>query len=127
MIVLARVVTVLLLLAHGLVHLLYLAPDVREFSLERSWVVPESMRRPLGLGLMAATVAAYALLALAVWGLPVLSPAWPVLAVTAASLSLVLLFAFWDRWLVLGLAIDAAILLAAVTRPPWVERLLGPG
>lgn len=118
----ARAATGLLLLAHGLVHLLYLAPDVREFSFERSWVVPESARRLLGLGLMAATVAAFALLALAVWGVPVVSSAGPVLAIAAALVSLVLLLAFWNGWLVLGVAIDVTVLVVAVTRPHWLGR-----
>ena len=65
------------LLAHGLVHLLYLASDVQEFSFDRSWVVPESPRRQVGLGLMVATVVAFALVALAVWDVPRLSADWP--------------------------------------------------
>ena len=75
MIVVARIVTGVLLLAHGLVHFLYIAPDVPEFSLDQSWLVPETARRQLGLGLMVATVAAFALLALAVWVVPWLSAA----------------------------------------------------
>lgn len=45
MIVLIRVVAGGLLLAHGLVHLLYLAPDVPEFSIRESWLVPPDARR----------------------------------------------------------------------------------
>jgi hypothetical protein len=56
MIVVIRIVTGVLVLAHGLVHLLYLASDVPEFSLNRSWLVPEVARRPLAVGLMAATL-----------------------------------------------------------------------
>lgn len=120
-----RIVTGVLLLAHGLVHLLYLAPDVPEFSLDQSWLVPEAARRPLGLGLLAATVAAFALLALAAWGVPGLSAAWPAVTVVAALLSAALLVVFWDIRLVLGLAIDVALLTIAVTRPHWAEQLLG--
>ena len=43
---LLRIVIGVLLIAHGLVHLLYLTDEVPEFSLERSWLVPESARRP---------------------------------------------------------------------------------
>jgi hypothetical protein len=121
-----RVVAGVLLLAHGLVHLLYLAPDVPEFSLD-SWAVPESARRPLATVLMAATVVAFALLALAVWGVPALASAWPVLALVAAGTSTVLLVLFWDWHLVAGIAIDAALVVAAVTRPAWLETFMTGG
>jgi len=54
MIVLVRVVAGVLLLAHGLVHLLYLAQDVPEFSIEESWLVPESARPRVALALTGA-------------------------------------------------------------------------
>ncbi|MGZ5401953.1 MAG: hypothetical protein ACXWXF_02065 [Aeromicrobium sp.] len=127
MMVVVRVVTGILLLAHGLVHLLYLASDVREFSLDRSWLVPETARRPLGIGLMAATVAAFALLALAVWGVPGLSAAWPAVTMVATLLSALLLILFWNTWLALGLAIDLALMTIAVLRPHWAEQLVGGG
>jgi hypothetical protein len=120
-----RIVTGGLLMAHGLVHLLYLAPDVPEFTFDRSWVVPQPARGSLGLGLLVATVAAYALLALAVWGMPGLAAAWPALAIAAALLSAALLLAFWNTWLLLGLTIDLLVLVVAVTQPSWVERLVG--
>jgi hypothetical protein len=60
-VIVVRVVAGVLLLAHGLVHLLYLAPDVPEFSLGRSWLLPEPARRPVARVLMAATVAGFAL------------------------------------------------------------------
>lgn len=120
-----RVMTGVLLMAHGLVHLLYLARDVPEFTLDRSWLVPQSARGPLGLGLVLATVAAYALLALAVWGVPGLSAAWPALAMAAALVSAVLLLTFWNSWLLLGLTIDLVVLVVAVTRPHWAEQLVG--
>lgn len=127
MMVVARVVTGILLLAHGLVHLLYLAPDVPEFSLDKSWLVPDAARRPLGLGLMATTVATFLLLSLALWGGPGLSAAWPALTVVGALLSTVLLVAFWDIHLVFGLAIDVAIFAVTVTRPHWAQQLIGAG
>ncbi|MGZ5373492.1 MAG: hypothetical protein ACXWXJ_08745 [Aeromicrobium sp.] len=127
MMVVVRVVTGILLLAHGLVHLLYLASDVREFTLDRSWLVPETARRPLGIGLMAATVAAFALLALAVWGVPGLSAAWPAVTMVATLLSALLLILFWNTWLALGLAIDLALMTIAVLRPHWAEQLVGGG
>src|SRR5512133_3627467 len=122
--VLIRITAGVLLLAHGLVHLLYLANDVSEFSLDRSWLVPESARRPIGLGLIVATVAAFAILALAVWGVPGLSTAWPALTVVACLLSIVLLILFWSTWLVFGFAIDIVLLAVAVIRPDWVDRFM---
>jgi len=97
MVVVARIVTGVLLLAHGLVHFLYLAPDVPEFSLDQSWLVP---------------------------GLPA---AWPALTIVSCLLSAVLLVLFWDIHLVVGLAIDLALLAVVVVRPPWAEQVIGAG
>jgi hypothetical protein len=114
----------ILLLAHGLVHLLYLAGDVPEFSLDRSRLVPATARRPLGRGLVVATAVAFAVLALAVGGVPGVSAAWPALAVVAALLSMGLLLLFFARQLVLGVAIDLGLMAVALARPGFVERLL---
>jgi hypothetical protein len=62
------------------------------------------------------TIGAFALLALAVWGIPGLSAAWPVLALVASALSTVLLVLFWDWQLGLGIAINAVIVAAAIAR-----------
>ena len=105
---------------HGLVHLLYLAPDVSEFSTRRSWLVPEAARQPVALALIAATVTASAALALAVWGVPGLAAVWPVLAVVAGALSLVLLVAYWNIQLLLGVAIDGTLITLAVVQPAWL-------
>ena len=125
MVIVIRVVVGVLLLAHGLVHLLYLAPDVPEFSIDRSWLLPASARLPVALALMAATVAAFTLAALAVWGVPGLSGIWPALTIGACLLSVALLAAFWDTMLVIGIGIDVALLAIAVTRPAWADRLVG--
>ena len=87
------VVAGLLLLAHGLVHMLYLAPDMREFSTGRSRPASGPMPPSGALALMAATVAAFLVAALAVWGVPRLSGAWPALTVVACVLSVALLVA----------------------------------
>ncbi len=118
-----RIVVGVLLIAHGLVHLLYLAPDT-PFSLEKSWIVPEGSRRPVAYALMAATILAFLLVALALWGVPGLSSVWPVVTVVAAALSLVLLVAYWNTQLVFGVAIDLALISAAIIRPDWVERFV---
>jgi hypothetical protein len=126
MTIVVHILAGVLLLAHGLVHLLYLAPDVDAFSIE-SGPLPENVRRPLALVLMAATVLGFALVALSTWGVPVLLNAWPMLTVVvAAIISAVLLVVFWDRQLVLGLAIDAALIGLALWQPGWLRQLL-PG
>jgi hypothetical protein len=122
--VVIRIVLGVLLLAHGLVHLLYLARDVPEFSLASSWLVPESARRPVALVLIATTVAAFLLVALAIWGVPGLASIWPALTIAAASLSLVLLVAFWNNMLILGVAIDIALMAVGAIRPGWVEHIV---
>jgi hypothetical protein len=114
-IVLIRVVIGVLLLAHGLVHLLFLASEP-VFSLEHSWLVPASIRAPVAYTLLVATVGAFAILALAVWGVPGLTTAWPVPAMIAAALSTVLLVLFWNWQLGLGIVINAVLVAAAVAR-----------
>jgi hypothetical protein len=123
-VVLVRALVGFLLLAHGFVHLLYLAPDVPEFSLDRSWLVPDGARRAVGVSLLVATVVAFAVLAVAVWGVPGLSAVWPAVAAVACLLSLALLTLFWARQLVLGAALDLGLLAVAATRPAFLERFL---
>ena len=68
-----RIVVGILLIAHALVHLLWFAPHkdaVWPFRLDRSGLVPEKARRPVGIALIALVVVAFVLLGLAVWGVP---------------------------------------------------------
>ncbi|HEY5160421.1 MAG TPA: hypothetical protein VII83_05040 [Gaiellaceae bacterium] len=129
MTVLIRIAAGLFLIAHGLVHLLYLMPEKDDpsfpFTLKESWLVPEAARRPTGLVLMGATVTAFALLGLAVWGVPGLAGAWPLIGIIAAGLSIVLLVAFWNSRLSFGICIDLALIALAVTRPEWIEKFVG--
>jgi len=122
-IVAVRAVAGVLLIAHGLVHLLYLAPGVPEFSLEKSWLVPAVARRNLGSVLILATVVAFVLVGLAVWGVPGLAGAWPLLTLVAAVLSLVLLIAYWDVRLVFGVILDLGLIAVAVAQPGWAQRI----
>lgn len=119
-----RIVVGVVLVAHGLVHLLYVAPDV-PFSLERSWLVPPGVRRPFAFGLMGAIILAFALVTLALWGVAGLDAAWPVLTVIAAGLSASLLVAYWNTQLLLGVVIDIALVAAAIAQPQWVTDLVG--
>lgn len=123
MLSLLRIVAGVLLVAHGLVHLLYLVDDVPEFQLDNSWIVPHDASRPVAAALMAATITASTLLGLAVWGVPVLSGVWPVLAIAAATTSLVLLVTFWDNHLVVGVTINLAMIALAAMRPEWTQQI----
>jgi hypothetical protein len=38
-----------------------------------------------------------------------------------------LLIAFWDAWLTIGVAIDVALIVIAVSRPGWTDALRGRG
>lgn len=129
MTVLLRIAVGFFLVAHGLVHLLYLVTKEDDpswpFSLNKSWLIPDAVRRPVGIVLLAATVAAFALLGLAVWGMPGLSGAWPVLAIVSATLSLILLGAYWNSHLVAGICIDLALIGLAATQPAWFEKIVG--
>lgn len=126
-VVVLRVVVGVLLLAHGLVHLLYLAPDVSQFSLERSWLVPEAARRPAAYVLTGTIIVAFVLVALCVWGVPGLGAAWPVLTLVAAALSTLLLVLFWNRQLVFGVVVNAVLVAGVLMRPGWLERFMGGG
>lgn len=114
-----------LLIAHGLVHLLYLTDDVPEFSLEGSWLVPDQASRTVAMMLMWSTIAAFTLLGLAVWGVPGPTDIWPALAIIGSALSLMLLIAFWSWSLVFGVLIDLALIAVAVMRPEWTDRIGG--
>lgn len=124
-----RVVVGGLLVAHGLVHLLYFVTNADDpkwpFTLERSWLVPEPMRRGVAISMIAVTIAAFAVLALAVWGVPGLAAIWPALAIVAALASLAVLVAFWNGQLVFGVVIDLAILVVAFWTPAWAQRFVG--
>ena len=122
-----RVVAGALLVAHGLVHLLYVSHEAESanyaFTLKQSWLVPEGARQTTGVVLMAATVAAFALLGLGVWGVPLLARLWSVLTVVAAGLSLALLVAFFDAELVFGVTIDVVLIVLAVWQPEWTAQI----
>jgi hypothetical protein len=112
-----KLVIGLFLLAHGLVHLLYLAPrppdDPRyPFVPETAWIT-----RSLGMNAGAAKAAARtgavvvaAVLGIAGIALIVGAGLWTTMAVLGAVISLALLIAFYDPWLTLGVAIDLAII-----------------
>jgi hypothetical protein len=112
------------LLDHGAIHASFLSPrppatpggPAWPFELARSWVLtpfgvqPETARL-LGMALVAATVGAFALAALATAGL-LPSELWEPASAAGAVASVALLVLFFHPWLVLGLAIDLGLLWA---------------
>ena len=125
------------LLAHALIHASFLAPRPAPtpggpewpFVLERSWAlsplgVEAGMSRFVGLALVAATIAAYGLAAVALLGgLPV--PIWAAGTIGGSIASIALLVLFFHPWLVLGLAIDAGLLVAVLLLDWRPEGLTG--
>lgn len=124
--VLVRIVLGGLLVAHGLVHLMWFAPNDDPgwpFRLDRSWLTSEAIRKPVAIALVALVVAGFALLGLAVWGVPGLASIWPGLAIGAAVVSLATLVLFWDRQLLWGVAIDVSLIVVALWRPDPTDRI----
>ncbi|QDQ92980.1 hypothetical protein FND50_20940 [Rhodococcus sp. WB9] len=123
---LVRLFLGVLLVAHGLVHLMWFAPNdypALPIRLDRSWLIPEATRKPVAIALVALTVAGFALLALAAWGVPGLASIWPGLTIGSAVASLIALVLFWDRRLLWGVAIDVALIVVALWRPGCMDRL----
>ncbi|MGZ5405222.1 MAG: hypothetical protein ACXWDL_11285 [Nocardioides sp.] len=124
--VLVRTVVGVLLVAHGLIHLLWFAPNddpAWPFRLDRTWLLSEETRKPVAVMLVALVVAGFTLLGLAVWGVPFLASIWPSLAIGGAVASLAALVLFWDRQLLWGVAIDVALVVVALWRPAWTDHL----
>ncbi len=116
---LARLLIGGFLIAHGLVHGLYLTPPKEDdpswaFHLDRSWLlsrlrVRPSAWRPIGITLCVVTIAALVLSGLGVFfGVE----AWRLFAVAGAAVGIVLFVLYWHRWLWIGLLLNAAILVA---------------
>ena len=125
MTVAVRLAVGVLLVAHGLVHLLFVANDVPEFNFKNSRLLHGTAERTIGLALMAATIGAFALAGLAVLGIPGLAGNWSVLTIVGAVVSLALLVAFWRAQMAIGVAIDLTLIALAVLRPGWLTERIG--
>jgi hypothetical protein len=125
------------LVAHALIHVSYLTPappktaDGPEwpFELTRSWLVTglqldPAVARSLGVALVAVTVALLvaAGLATASWLVP--SGWWSGLVISGAVSSVLTLALFFHPWLILGVAIDAALLWAVLVGE-WLPLATG--
>jgi hypothetical protein len=127
--VVARLVVGGLLLAHGAVHLLYLLPVPAKdanypFLLDKSWLIPESLRRGVGGTAAVAIAAIYLLVALGVWGVPGVANGVRGLLIAGSVASAALFVAYWHPWLSLGMLIAVALLLVAIIQPGWWLRLV---
>jgi hypothetical protein len=113
----------LLLVGHGLVHLLYIVPQPPRaegaaewpFAIEKSWLVTNlgvsvEVMQAVAVMLLTITVAALVGAGLAIIDLVVPSAWWPALVVTGAGASLLLLTLCFHPWLVIGVAIDVVLL-----------------
>ena len=116
-----------LLIGHALVHASYLSPapprtaDGPEwpFEMARSWLVTgagldPALVRTLGTAMVIATVALFVAAGLSTVGWLVPTEWWPELVVAGATAAAVTLVMFFHPWIVLGLAIDAALLWATL-------------
>lgn len=110
-------------IAHGLIHASFGArppADAGErwpFQVNHSWLLTgvglgEEGTRFVGTLLWVTTTAAFALVGLGVAGILVPQNLWLPIALVAAVASLLLLVLYWHPWLVLGVLIDVAFLLA---------------
>ncbi len=123
-----RVVLGLFLVAHGLVHLMYVVPEPAQspggtewpFHADRSWALST-----VGLGTGALQATAVALMALTIAGFTVAGIAllanlgwWTGTAIAAAAASSALLALYLHPLLVLGLAINAFVLSVTVLEWP---------
>lgn len=117
----SNVVLGFFLAAHGLIHLGYIAPAPADpnypFRLSNSWLIsslglPEPTVRLLGILLAVVTVGGFVLAGLAALGVIVPGGWGPTLAILSAVTSLLVLVFFWHSWLLLGVIIDLALLVA---------------
>jgi hypothetical protein len=122
-----------LLVGHGVVHLLFAVPGPSAtdggaewpFDMSQSWAVTRtgldpSPVRVVGAVMIAITVGAFALAALATIGIIVPSGWWQPMIAIGAIASGATLVLFFNPQLVLGLGMDAVLLWVVATRA-WVS------
>jgi hypothetical protein len=112
-----RIVAGLFLIAHGLVHLLYVGPRPEDdpsypFVPEGRWLPRAIGLQPSAAKAIAGTLAVACAIAFVISGIALLANAdlWEPAAVVGAGVSLALMLLFFHRWLVFGIAIDVVIL-----------------
>jgi hypothetical protein len=123
---LPRLALAAFLLAHGAIHLGYVSPRPPDtagpawpFELGRSWLLgplglEPGLIRAIGMALTIVTVAAFVGAAIGALGL--FPGAWMAAVVVGTAASITLLVVFFHPWLLLGVAIDAALLWVAMAQ-----------
>lgn len=121
-----RYLFALFLLAHGLIHGLWLTPKPADnggkpwpFDLSTSRLLSpmgasEPTLRVLGTGLVAIVVVAFVLSALGAAGVPGLVSAWAPITVFASVASIILTAVFWNPQLPIGVLIDVALIVSII-------------
>ena len=121
-----RYVFALFLLAHGLVHLLWVVPPPSEtsgrpwpFTLDTSPVLSPFGTSPstlvlIGRSLATVATVGFVLSALGAAGVPVLASAWAVVTICAAIVSIVVTGVFWNPQFPIGPLIDVALIVTAL-------------
>ena len=119
-----QLAAVTFLIAHALVHVAVWAmpkpaTNPPPFDPNHSWVLAAGRRSPVSQRTMSVALAwlAAVLFAAAGVALAVDIAAWTAVAVLAAAVGLVLKGLCFNRWLTLGVALDLAVLVAAMNWP----------
>ena len=119
-----KTVVAIFLILHGLTHAIMAmvpspnAPDAgfaTFYSGLGSWLLARlgldgSATKTTAILLSAIATLGFVATGLALWGVLVPFGWWRALAIASAAVSLLLVFVFWDRYLIVGLLIDVAIL-----------------
>lgn len=110
-----------LMIAHGLIHVLWLTPAPADpkwpFTTSHSPLLPfasASVLRPLAWVLVVVIVAGYVAAALGLFGVPGLAAIWGKLAIGASVVSLIACAIFWNNQFVTAPILDIAIIVAVV-------------
>lgn len=121
------ILVALFLVGHGLIHFSYLTPAPPRsadgpqwpFELTRSWLVTglhldPDVVRAVGVALASGTVALLVAAGLCAAGWLVPSSWWATLVISGSMSSILTLALFFHPWLILGFAIDGALLWAVL-------------
>jgi hypothetical protein len=115
------------IIAHGAVHAILAAAPIPNdpspkpgtfFTVSsRSWLlsrlgVPDAAALWIGILLVATATIIFILAGVGALGVSGLNATWRTMAVIAAAISLLLLVLFWHSWLIVGVLIDIALLIA---------------
>jgi len=120
-----RVLFGLLLLVHGAIHLLWLAPQPQDpkwpFVWRSPWLpsVSEETLRPVGTAVIALMMLCFVVAALGVWGVGFLAGVWVPAVVLGSVLSIIVIGVLWHPWFVAGPTVD--LLIAAAALLNWLQ------